>query len=1401
MRLRIFSRVTLFIAALLATAGTLSAQSDGCSAATVVSVTANCSSPVSGTTIGATQTIPGCVGTADDDVWYKFTATSTNHVITVSPSAGLDPVLQLFSGVCSTLISITCMDNGLTGDAETIYASGLTPGTVYTIRVYHYYSGSGTGTFTLCVTEAPPAPGNDQCSNATLLNVNATCTNTAGTTVSATESQTGCAGTADDDVWYRFVATNAVQTITVTPSGTMDPVVELFSGSCASLTSVTCSDSGFWSDTETINAVGLIPGTTYYVRVYDYYSNNGGGDFDICITGTPTATPTNDEACNAIALPPVTSACDYLSFTTTGATTSTTAPTPASCVGGSGTMQGGFQYTPQPKDVWFSITVPSSGSISIMARPAYGFTDAVMALYSGTCSSLTQIACSDDHNYPGSSNDMRPFMLATGLTPGSTVYLRYWAFSGNTTGDFGLCVSTPSNDACSNALYICDLNGYEGTTNAAYTIDRPSNMRANAEMNNPPTYTYTPGTCQGGIFGLGGSWGTGAPNCDVAINNNSWIRFTASGDSAVLDVDIYDCYVGNYPSGGIQMQIFSAGAPCSTFTPVSDFEEGSSHLTITARGLTTGNDYYLMIDGFAGDICSYSITASSGVQFPDIYSSDDPICYGNSVTLYGPTGATAYHWYPGNETTQNISVNPATTMTYSLEVTGVCGHRQWLNFTQTVNPLPSASASSNGPICAGDNLNFTGSGGTAYQWSGPNGFNSTEQNPTLSGVSTSAGGTYSLTVTDANGCSSNTSTAVTVNSNPISDAGTDQTISNGANTTLNGSGSGGSGSYSYAWTPSALVTNPSSASTGTVNLSSSTVFTLTVTDLSTGCSSSSQVTINISGGPLDVNLSASAPSVCGGNSVTLGALGTGGSGSYSYSWTSNPAGFSSSAQNPTVIPTGTTTYIVSVWDGFNTVVDSVVVGVYAPPVATAGNTGDYCMGEVIQLNGNGGGTYSWTGPNGFSNNTQNPSIGVATAQNEGNYQLIVTDGNGCTDTTNTTVVINDLPTVSVSGAGNYCEGDTVIISASGGQDYEWSGPDGFSSSSSANSLLQVSTNATGNYVVTVTNAAGCSVVGQLNIIVNPQPVVSASNGGPYCSGDSIYLSASGAADYEWSGPGGFAETSQTPVIENATTLMNGNYTVTGTDNNGCQATSSTVLVVYETPNTLIAGNDSVCEGQLLVLTASGAGSYVWNDGSVSASISINALSSGMYSVTGTTGSCSSVDSINIVVLPSPTAYAGEDTLLQQGASVQLTGSGGIIYSWSPPDGLSDPNSPNPICTPQDSMMYILTVTNAFGCSDTDTVIIRMDAECGNIYVPNAFSPNQDGRNDVFGVFNRCLTELELSVFNQWGNPVFTTSDPSAVWDGIFNGHDAESGIYSYYYHAVLSDGTMVEGKGNVVLIR
>ncbi len=665
-------------------------QTDGCSAATVIGITANCSAPIAGTTTGATQTIPGCVGNADDDVWYQFTAATTGIQLTVAPSAGMDPVVQLFSGNCSTLTSLVCKDGTLTGAEEVINYSSLTPGQVYRIRIYDYYAGSGSGNFTICLTPPPPPPANNLCGSPIALPINSSCTFTSGTTDGATQSFPGCAGNADDDVWYSFTATNSLANITVTPIDNLDLVFQVYSGGCGSLNSLLCEDNTFGNQTEQSDVIGLIPGVTYLIRVYDYYEGTT-GDFNICITGSGSATPTNDEPCNAIQIPEVTSACNFSQFTTVGATVSTGAgiPTPSSCVGGSGAAIGGFDSTlpTTTRDVWFSIVVPPSGNIDVTPEPNGGagsISDGVMVLYSGTCGSLTQIRCSDDHNYPGAGNDFLPFISENGLTPGDTVYLRYFGF-GTSFGTFGICVSTTTNDECANALYICDINGYSGSTSASYTEDRPDNMHANNET--AAGVNLVDGVDSGGPFGDGNPWDAsysfnGSPALDVNIDNNSWIRFTAAATTATLNVSIYDCFVGGYPSGGIQMQIFEASS-CTNFVPVSNFEENSTGFVITGVGLVPGNDYYLMIDGFAGDICSYTISANSGVQFPDIDTT--LICPGGTIQLNAPPGATSYFWTHSGEITPSVTVTPVITENYTVEVTGLCDYKQTLTVAVGVN--------------------------------------------------------------------------------------------------------------------------------------------------------------------------------------------------------------------------------------------------------------------------------------------------------------------------------------------------------------------------------------------------------------------------------------------------------------------------------------------------------------------------------------------------------------------------------------------------------------------------------------------------------------------------------------------------------------------------------------------
>jgi gliding motility-associated-like protein len=996
--IRVMKKITLLSFVCCLIFAKLSAQSDDCSSATALSVNASCVA-INGTTTGATPSIySGCVGNADDDVWYKFIATATSHVLTVTPSGGMDPVVQLFSGTCNSLVTLTCQDAGFSGQAEVIYPAGLTIGTTYIVRVYNYGTGPGTGNFSICVTDPPAAPSNNFCGNAVTLNVNTTCINTAGVTGGATQSYAGCVGTADDDIWYKFVATNTTVTINVDPSSTMDAVIQLYSGSCGLPNSIQCADNGLYNGDEVINAVGLVVGTTYYVRVYDYYSQNGGGSFDICITGPPSSsTPTNDEPCNAIALQDVTSDCNYSTFTTVGASASTGAPTPASCVGGSGAMQGGFSGS--TKDVWFTVVAPSNGKLTITPQPGYGMTDAVMVLYSGTCNSLTQVGCSDDHNYPGTANDTRPYISKSGLTPGATYYIRYFGY-GSASGNFGICVASPTNDECSNALYICDLNGYSASTSAAFTVDRPCNMRGNNE--NTSGVDQADGVNTGGVFGQGGSWGNGAPSFDVNINNNSWIRFTAGASTAVLNVTVGDCWKGNYPQGGIQMQIFS-GTGCCNYTPVSNFEENSTGFTITANNLTIGNDYYLMVDGFAGDICNYTISANSGVQFPAITATPGDVCFGESTTLTGPVGATSYQWSPSGSTSQSLTITPSTTITYTLVASGVCGFKQTLTHTVVVDSLPVVSVNSGttASICFGGSTSLSATGASTYVWSDGSTSNSINVNPSSDTV-------YTVIGTNANGCKDTVSANVVVNPLPTVVASSNVIGPNCDGNTFYLISSGGT---QFSWVgPNSFFSNQQNVVFTNATTAISGTYTVTVTDAN-GCVDTGQTSIMVYQTPMAVSVS--DVSTCNGGPLVLTATGFGTVNWYSDAGLTNLVQANSSTYT-TSIPTGTsaTFYVTATSNGCESVSASATVSNYNVVAnGTASVITGYTPIDVVFTNLSTGldslDSFFW---NFGDENTANTYHAAHNYTEGGDYDVILVateTTSGCVDTAVINVIFED----------------------------------------------------------------------------------------------------------------------------------------------------------------------------------------------------------------------------------------------------------------------------------------------------------------------------------------------------------------------------------------------------------
>jgi len=406
---------------------------DDCAGAIALTVNADfdCAVTTSGTIQYATasgEDEATCFGTENDDVWFSFVATAESHKIELLNITGsaTDLYHSVWSGACGTLTNINC------SDPENSTVEGLTIGETYLLRVNSYTSASGqTSSFDICIGTPPPPPANDDCADAIALTVNPddSCTDTTpGTLISATasgEDEAACFGTENDDVWFSFVATaesHKIDLLNVTGSPT-DLYHSVWSGACGTLTNVSCSDS------DSSSATGLTIGETYLLRVNSYGTvANPTTTFDICI-GTPPPPPANDDCADAIALTPGGVFGDY---PVDGSVTSATEDAETNGCGSNGA------------GIWYSVVVPDSGDITIETAPdaATGDTgfDSLIEAFSGTCGALTSIDCDDD----GSSANLFSILELTGLTPGSTIYIRVWESGGDDDEPFSISAYSAS---------------------------------------------------------------------------------------------------------------------------------------------------------------------------------------------------------------------------------------------------------------------------------------------------------------------------------------------------------------------------------------------------------------------------------------------------------------------------------------------------------------------------------------------------------------------------------------------------------------------------------------------------------------------------------------------------------------------------------------------------------------------------------------------------------------------------------------------------------------------------------------------------------------------------------------------------------------------------------------------
>ena len=305
-----------------------------------------------------------------------------------------------------------------------------------------------------------------------------------------------------------------------------------------------------------------------------------------------------------------------------------------------------------------------------------------------------------------------------------------------------------------------------------------------------------------------------------------------------------------------------------------------------------------------------------------------------------------------------------------------------------------------------------------------------------------------------------------------------------------------------------------------------------------------------------------------------------------------------------------------------------------------------------------------------------------------------------------------------------------------------------------------------------------------------------SSSNTICSEASVTLSASGGSSYSWSN----GSTNNTIIVSPTATTT---YSVIVSDTTACGGSASAAVTISVTKVTASIACQNVCAGKSATLIASGGTNYLWSNGAITNSITVSPAAATSYSVIVSIGSCADTTNCTVNVFPAPVVTTNGVTQVScnggNDGSAVITVNGGTspyMYNWSPTGGT------NAGATGLNAGTYVITVTDAKGCSQVQTITIS-EPTFTHLAVPNAFSPNNDGENDFFCLQgdNYCIEELTITIYDRWGEKVFESNDSNFCWDGIFHGKMMNTAVFVYYFKTILISGEQITKKGNISLVR
>lgn len=785
--------------------------------------------------------------------------------------------------------------------------------------------------------------------------------------------------------------------------------------------------------------------------------------------------------------------------------------------------------------------------------------------------------------------------------------------------------------------------------------------------------------------------------------------------------------------------------------------------------------------------------------------------------------------YSGSATETLTIQNAVPGQYYIMLITNFSNQNQQITFQQQNSNVPGAgqtncgvlcsmSVTATNSLCAGATATLgvtTGTQIVSVHWAGPSNYTSTTGNTVVPNMASTGVYTAIATTTGTNPATNTCAVTktITVVPTPTLTLANNGPVCAGsqANLTANGASS-------YTWSgPNSFGSNISNPTLPNAQANNGGVYT--AVGATNGCTASATTTLTIKPNPTVT--ASNSGSYCVGQSFSLSALGAS-----SFSWT-GPNNFTSASQGPVltnnVVGYSGTYSVVGTSQGCTaTAVTNVTINPL-PVIVPATSSANVCAGSNFTLSASGGTSYTWSGPQGFTSVGASVPVSNAYVNLTGTYTVIGTDANGCVSSNTIAQVVTPIP-VPVALPSNGCLNDQLTPTASGGTSYQWTGPNGFTSSVQNPTITNVTFADAGVYQVTVT-IGGCSATATTNCNVFSTPTVGFLGATEICRGGVFSFLGTGALNYKWLATYGELSQANSFTVSTLSPQLQTTYTLVGADGNGCHNQVVIYPVVLGLPYAEVtADNDGKCvpfstKFQMSNMTSNITDiHWLFSNGSSandSVSINYNVGTAGVHTVyVGLTDDrgCKATVSGTVEGYPVPKAdfsYTPEnpnENDYHLSFTNQTTNAPTVYWYWdfySNSQATSTKENPSYDFPEIGNYFTFFKVKSNHGC--VDSIIKKITVvEDVTFYIPNAFTPNGDGNNDYFMPKAVGVKKYRMDIFDRWGELIFSTSDILTGWDGKHKkgGDLVQQGVYVYKITAILNNGGKAKQyTGHVSLLR